>query len=410
MGWNPRELKTIEGLGIGVDFVQEMILKILYVQGVRTGKSIANTLKIPFHLLEEEILGLKKRDLLSYVGAEGAGGYAGMTFDLTPKGRERTKEILAARSYVGPLPITLNYYEEAMENQSLDTQHITHEEISNLFKDMVLDSKSKNQIGPAINSGGPILFFGEPGNGKTMVAEKIIHAFTDTIFIPYCIYIDGQIIKYFDEKVHSPVKEFSADSRWVEVKRPFVVVGGELTLEMLDLIYKDDFKYYEAPFQLKSNCGLLLIDDFGRQIISPKDLLNRWIYPLEKSVDYLTLVTGKKIEVPFNQMLVFSTNISPKKLGDTAFLRRIKYKIEVLGPSLKNFKILFSKECEKNNIEFDEQAFHYMVEKHFKSEKRSPRGCHSRDLVSHIKDFIKYYKQKNILTPAAIDFACDSYF
>jgi predicted ATPase with chaperone activity len=243
-----------------------------------------------------------------------------------------------------------------------------------------------------------------------MIAEKIIHAFEDEIYIPYCLMIDGQFIKYFDEKIHKVVSFETPDPRWVKIKRPYIVVGGELTIEMLDLTYKDEFKYYEAPPQLKANGGVMLIDDFGRQLVSPRDLLNRWIYPLEKKMDYLTLVTGKKIEVPFNQMIIFSSNLNPSDLGDDAFLRRIKYKIEILNPTAEEFQNIFKEQCQKLGIRFSESGFQYLCEKYFTNKKREFRGCHARDLLNHVKDFNQFNKAKPELTKINIDFACSSYF
>lgn len=408
---NLSKIQSIEDLNLTKDMLWEFILKLLYVHGSLKGSEIAREMKVSFNLVEEELVLLKKRELIGLVGAgSGLGGYSSMEFDITPKGRARAKEIVAVRPYVGSLPVTISDYATIFSKQRINPKAINANQLNKIFAGMVLNSSYFSKVGPAINSGGPILFYGKPGNGKTMIAEQVIKAFDDEIYIPYCIMIDGQFIKCFDEKVHQVVSYDTLDQRWVRIKRPFIVVGGELTIQMLDLIYKDEFKYYEAPPQLKANGGVLLIDDFGRQLVSPQDLLNRWIYPLEKGVDYLTLVTGKKIEVPFIQMLIFSSNLTPRDLGDDAFLRRIKYKIEILSPTTEEFKELFKTQCQKRNIRYSEEAFKYLCEKHYTAHKRDFRGCHARDLIGHINDFNSFNEQKNELTKVNIDFACSSYF
>jgi len=406
-----KEISKLEDLDISGEQIQELILKMIYTHGPLKGKELSNFLKVPFSIIEDLLVDLKKRDFLGVIGASiVATGYHSMDFDLAPKGRERAREIMKARSYVGPVPVTMKEYLPIMETNQINTRKINAEEIEQIFLDMTLSQDYITKVGPAINSGGPILFFGEPGNGKTMIAEKVINAFSDHIYVPHCLLIDGQYIKYFDEKVHIPVTFETSDPRWVKVKRPFIVVGGELTLPMLDLIYKDDFKYYEAPPQLRANGGVLLIDDFGRQIISPKELLNRWIYPLEKKVDYLTLVTGKKIEVPFNQLLIFSSNLNPADLGDDAFLRRIKYKIEIISPNQDEFRQIFMNQCKSKGLTYSEDAFNYLVKNYYHKESRDFRSCHPRDLLAHIVDFNSYYSKPPLLTKENIKFACQSYF
>ncbi|EQC44257.1 hypothetical protein [Bacteriovorax sp. Seq25_V] len=406
-----KQILKLSDLGLSKEFIHELILKMIYVQGAISGKEISNLMKVSFGILEEEFIDLKKRDLVGVIGSvSGIGGYSSMIFDLTPKGRDRAGEIFNVRPYVGPTPVCLTDYIEVIDQKKINTRKIDEQKLKSVFGDMILNQNYFSKIGPAINSGGPILFFGEPGNGKTMIAEKVINSFDDYIYVPYCLMIDGQFIKYFDEKVHIPISYDTTDPRWIKVQRPFVVVGGELTLPMLDLIYKSEFKYYEAPAQLKANGGVFLIDDFGRQLVSPTELLNRWIYPLEKKTDYLTLVTGKKIEVPFNQMLLFSSNLKPQDLGDDAFLRRIKYKIEITSPTVNEFNELFKGQCVKLNIKYNDEAFKYLVQHYFIKEKRDVRGCHARDLLSHIVDFNSFYNKPNKLSKESIDFACNSYF
>lgn len=405
------KITTIDDLNLSKSLIHEQIIKTIFVNGSLKGMALSNILKVPFAVLEEEILSLKKRELVVIVGASGAvSGYHTMDYDLTLKGREFAREVMLVRSYIGPLPVSIDEYRRVMSLQTVNSRAVTSKVVDSIFEDMVLPENYFSKIGPAINSGGPILFYGEPGNGKTMIAEKIIEAFGDYIYIPYCLLIDGQFIKYFDDKVHHPVDEKINDARWIKIRRPFIVVGGELTLATLDLIYKDEFKYYEAPPQLKANGGILLIDDFGRQLVSPKELLNRWIYPLEKKVDFLTLVTGKKLELPFLQMIVFSSNLKPGDLGDDAFLRRIKYKVEVSGPSEVEFRKIFKSQCEKLGLKYSEEGFRYLLTKYFKEAKRDLRGCHPRDILTHVVDYNTFYSKVPQLSKENIDFACSTYF
>lgn len=402
---------NLSDLKLSQEIVREFILKLLYVHGTLKGLRIAKEMKVSFNIIEEELVFLKKRELIIVTGAgEGIGGYVNMEFDITSKGRIRAQEISLIRPYVGPLPVSVEEYREVCSSQEINSQLITVDKLNDIFKDMTLNPSYYSKVGPAINSGGPILFYGKPGNGKTMIAEKVIQAFTDEIYVPYCLMVDGQFIKCFDEKIHQVISYDTPDLRWVKIKRPFIVVGGELTIQMLDLIYKDEFKYYEAPPQLKANGGVMLIDDFGRQLVSPRDLLNRWIYPLEKKVDYLTLVTGKKVEVPFSQMLIFSSNLTPQDLGDEAFLRRIKYKIEIVSPTLIEFQTIFKDQCQKVGIRYSEEGFRYLCEKYFKTKGREFRGSYARDLLNHVRDYNLFNKLKPELSKNNIDFACASYF
>ena len=411
MSWFPKPINSIKDLNISKNFIHEMILKILYAEGVKLGKEISNIIHISFNQIEDELLYLKSRELVivtSSVG--GTTGYHAMKFELSSKGRAMAKEFFNVRPYIGPLPVQMADYIESVKSQKVNNTSVTIDHVKSLFKKMILKKELLQKLGPAINSGGPLFLYGKPGNGKTMIAEEIIEAMKGELYIPHSILVDGQIIRFFDKKTHKKTGECKEDKRWIKIKRPLIVVGGELTLPMLDLIYKDEFKSYEAPFQLMANGGILLIDDFGRQLISPKDLLNRWIYPLEKKVDFLTLVTGKKVEVPFNQMLIFSTNLNPNDLADEAFWRRIKYKIEIESPSFDEFKIIFKDQCKKNELVFRDSVFDYLVINYYKKLKMEPRGVHARDLISHVVDFIHFYKLEKKISKKSIDFSWKCYF
>jgi len=421
--WFPKRPQTIEEAKLTGYFLQDSILQILLTRGVTRGVHFCDALKLPYALIDPELRKLRENDLIAPVGGAGIGGYDGMDFGLTPKGREQASSAGRSAPYMGPAPVDIDDYREAVRNQKFQSRWVRKNHLETAFSDIVIAHEYLDRLGPAINSGGPIFLYGKPGNGKTTVAERLARLFRQGVFVPHAIQIDGQIIQLFDEKVHRIVPTEllpethplrtdprSVDSRWVYVLRPFIIVGGELTLAMLDLTFREGQRCYEAPFQLKSNCGVLLVDDFGRQIVKPKDFLNRWIFPLEKNVDFLTLVNGKKVEVPFEQILIFSTNLDPSDLADEAFWRRIRYKIQIPDPSEKDFKRIFTAVCEKLSLPFDEKTYQHLLERHYRQASRALRAVHPRDILGHVVDHIFYYGLERKLTPELIDQACLPYF
>lgn len=421
--WIPARPESLEDAKLTTYYVRDSILKILYSRGATRGVTISEMLHLPFALLEPELQHLRQNDLIDVVGGAGIGGYGGMDFSLTKQGREIAAGITERSPYIGPAPVAVDDYTQSVRAQKFQSRWVKKGHLETAFSDIVISQDYLNLLGPAINSGGPVFLYGKPGNGKTTIAERLARVFRQGIFVPYAIQVDGQVIQFFDEKVHRriapevlpdnhPVKSDpkSLDARWVYVLRPFIIVGGELTLEMLDLIFREGQRCYEAPFQLKANCGVLLVDDFGRQIVKPKDFLNRWIFPLEKSVDFLTLVSGRKIEVPFEQILVFSTNLDPDDLADEAFWRRIRYKIEIPSPTEAHYKQIFMATCAKAKLACDEATFQYLMKKFYRDAKREMRAVHPREIVSHALDYIYYNALESKLTPELLDMACPPYF
>jgi len=306
-----------------------------------------------------------------------------------------------------------------MQAQSVANQTIKEEDLKRAFTDLIINQRMLDRLGPAINSGRGMFLFGPPGNGKTSIAERVTKAFGSAIWIPKSLGFDGDIVRLYDPEVHHLVEDESkaglldlsgVDQRWVRIERPTVVAGGELTMDELEVTQNLQTKICEAPLQLKSNCGTLVIDDFGRQQMPIQDLLNRWIVPLEKRFDYLNLPSGKKVQVPFDQLMIFSTNLEPKDLVDGAFLRRIPYKIEVPDPSPDEFYRLFELMAPLTGFEFDKDVVDDLIERHYKQANRPFRSCQPRDLLSQVKNHCSYKGLPKKLTPEGFDFAVENYF
>ncbi len=420
----PPEPKSLEDTGLSLGFLSDLALKILYFRGFVAGAELAGQMCLPFAGVTERVLDFLKREMLCEV--RGAGGLGSATFEwtITAKGIARAREILDRSQYVGPAPVLLHDYTEGIRRQPMLTDSIREHSIRRALSHLVVDEEMIQMLGPAINSGRSVFLYGEPGNGKTAMAESVGRMILGSeMYLPYAVEVGGMVIKVFDEVNHIPAEEPArgnggnssvgrnrVDPRWIRIKRPVITTGGELTLETLDLVWDDASKYYEAPFQMKANGGMFLIDDFGRQLVRPRDLLNRWVVPLEKRYDYLTLHTGQKIEVPFEVLIVFSTNLEPKDLVDEAFLRRIRHKIYVGDPSYDGFREIFRRECKARRIVFDEEGVAYLLREYYIKPGKPLRACHPRDIADEILDIARFKNVTPRLSKELIDRACKAYF
>lgn len=379
--------------------------------GNLSGRSIAAEMCIPFRLIESLLERLKGRRLLSHCGSASLNDYV---FTLTDEGRRRAEVFHSESAYAGPAPVPLADYVISVEAQAICDQPVRREELDDAFYNVSVSPELMDMLGPAVNSGSGLFLYGAPGNGKSTLARCLTSCFGQEIWIPYAV-IDGrEIITLFDPAYHQEVEQpgdrMQYDKRWIRIRRPTVIVGGELTLDSLEIRHDPTSNISEAPLQMKSNCGCLLIDDFGRQRVSPEQLLNRWIIPLENKHDYLTLATGKKIQVPFQQLIIFSTNLDPADLVDEAFLRRIPYRIEVQDPDDEEFHRLFQIAAEKLGCNYDADAVEHLLTRCYRSEQRPMRRCHARDLLLQVRSYCMYRGLHFEMLPEYFDRVSECFF
>jgi len=402
--------EEIADLGVGEGFLCELALKHIAMLPEPTTSAVAERLHLP-RALTEEILQKLYREKLIEVRLQTTLGST--RYAMLDHGWDRLLRLLAVCGYSGAAPVSLNDYAHMMRLQSIPSHPASMDTVRQAFHDLILPESLLQTLGCVINSRRSLFLTGLPGTGKTAVAERINGALPGAIWIPYAVEIDGQIIRVFDAHCHrlasSEVTPVEFDRRWVLIDRPLVVVGGELTLENADLTWSEAAKFYEAPFQMKSNGGTLVIDDFGRQRVAPQDLLNRWIVPLERRVDYLALHTGKKIEVPFEQLVVFSTNLDEKDLADQAFLRRMGYRARVEPPTPRAYIEIFKRQAYNRGIQCDEAALDHVLNK-YRIEHRQMKGCEPRDLLDRITDICLFDGHSLTLSPSVIDVAWRNYF
>ena len=400
--------ESLDELGIPPAIIEQLILKYLYFRGEVMGREIGALLGLTFSLIDELLETMKRQH---YVGVKKSLGMGNMSavFALTESGRSLTREYLENNQYAGPAPVPLYQYSEVVRRQRLKENWLSADLLSKAFRHLVVEPDVLAKIGPAVNSNKSFLLYGQPGNGKTALAESLFRVETEPIFVPYALECQGNIIQLYDPIYHHKIEdqelsisalatELAWDGRWFKCKRPFIITGGELGLDMLDLSYNKHSKVYDAPFQLKANNGIYLIDDFGRQKASPAEILNRWIVPMERHIDYLSFQAGGKVTVPFEAFLIFSTNLRPESLGDEAFLRRIQYKMFLRSPKAPEFIQIFERYAKERQLECPAGLAETFVRKHYVEGGQHFRRCHPRDVISHAIDIIHFERLPMALT------------
>lgn len=424
--FNPPPITTITDTGISQLWLEDLALKILYFSGYMTGFKVAEAMALPFPGVTDGLLtSLKQEKLVEIKSSQGGLGEGAYTYAITSAGIARAREALDRSQYAGPTPVPIHVYNESVRKQTRGRTTINDRVLRQTLAQLVLSETTLDQVGPAVNSGSSIFMYGPPGNGKTSIARALGNLVSrGTMYIPYSIFIEGQVVTLFDSVNHQLAPEehttqmgtgtlklaSKRDSRWVNIRRPFIITGGELTLSGLDLVFDDVNKFYEAPFQVKANGGILLIDDFGRQLVRPRDLLNRWIVPLENRIDYLTLHTGRKIEVPFDVLVVFSTNLPPKDLVDEAFLRRLRHKIEIGDPNYQAFREIFQRVANAKGVRYNDQGMAYLLQEWYLKHNRKLRASHPRDICDQILDISGYLGQEPVMSREMLDRAAAAYF
>jgi len=425
-GYLPPSITGIQETGLSQLWLQDLALKILYFRGYLNGSQIAEAIALPFAGIVEPILDNLKHETLVETKTSPRGvGKGSYVYAITNAGSTRAQEALARSQYAGPAPVPLEAYNQAITHQARRRTTVTSRSMRKALAELVLAEETFHQVGPAVNSGTSIFIYGPPGDGKTSIAQAIGKMIQkESIYIPSALYIDGHVVKLYDSVNHelwpsddtteegtgAPQAGTRRDPRWVRIRRPFIMVGGELTLTGLDLVLNDTIKYYEAPFQVKANGGILLIDDFGRQLVHPRDLLNRWIVPLENRIDYLTLHTGHKVEVPFDVLVIFSTNLPPRELVDEGFLRRLRHKIEVRDPSFKDYRVIFQREAAEKGIPYSDPGLAHLLKEWYVKPGRKLRASHPRDLCEQILDIASYLAIEPNMEPELLDTAAKAYF
>jgi predicted ATPase with chaperone activity len=410
--FHPEAPANLQEAGINEIFLINLVCKYLLTYGVLSGKEISNKVCLPFPMVEEQLHDLKQRLIVTYQSISGINDFI---YALTEKGREKALQAREASAYLGSAPVPYADYLQSVAAQTIQNETPGPVELHRAFEELVLPEEFYTLLGPAINSGRGVFLYGPAGNGKTSIARRIPHCFTDTIFIPKTLLVEGQEVKFYDPQCHKAVdveqsdKPADHDRRWLRVERPAVIVGGEMDMASMEIIYNPVTKVCEAPVQMKGNCGILVIDDFGRQRMTPEQLLNRWILPLEKRIDFLTLPNGIKFQVPFNALLIFCTNIDPEKLMDEAFLRRIPYKIYLGDPTEDDFVRILKNSSALYDVQYDDNATEYMLNTYFRN-KHHLRSCYPRDILQQIVNISLYEQKKPEMTKEVIDLGVKLYF
>ncbi len=414
---------SLEETGLSRAVVAGLILKTLYLHGAQSGRSLSDRVRLSFAILDEEILLLQQRQLVEVRGAHGHSREA-YVFDLTGEGRTRARELLKSNGYAGPAPVPSETYRWWVADQSVRRHPISPDRLRDGLTHLVLGSEFIDRLGPGVNSGTSVFLYGPPGNGKTEVAHSVARVMGTPTYVPYAVDFGGQVVQIYDPLCHRVCVDqeddhseagllldgAKHDPRFLRVHRPAVVVGGELTLADLEFQELSEPGVFLAPPQMKANGGIFVVDDFGRQRVRPRDLLNRWMIPLDRGVDHLALPTGHKLEVPFDCLVFFATNLDPEDLVEEAFLRRIRHKIPIPGPTRRQFGQILRTVCEERGLSYAEDAVDLVFREFYERYGISPRSCHPRDLVADICDHARYRGVPPSLSEDLLRRACRSYF
>jgi hypothetical protein len=418
----PAEPANIAATKIESTDLLALLMKAIYEGHLGTVRQFVDAIKLPYHIVLELVQMAIDRHLLHALGSRDSASPLDMAYTFTEGGQRWAIDALKRMRYAGPAPVTIEEFNEQVNLQKVTNELITFDSIRKAFGNLTFDDRIIEQSGPALNSGRALLLYGPPGNGKTSVALSFASVFNDVIYMPYAVMVEGQIMRVYDPSLHiqlnvahasqenslSFVRQEEYDARWVPCRRPFVITGGELTLEMLDLRYDTVANFYEAPLHVKALGGCFVIDDFGRQLVSPTNLLNRWIVPLESRVDYLKLHTGKNFTIPFEEMVIFSTNLEPEDLMDPAFLRRLPYKIEVGGPTPELYKKIFEKECERHGMILPDELFNFVVHKLTKEKGLELAAYQPKFIVDQVVATCRFMGQSPHFEPRFIEYALDN--
>lgn len=418
--------QTIEESGLDFSLILDLVIKAIYFGGRPSARNIATQLALGFPVVDQVLAFMKQQQLAEVVGSSGMGEQL-YQYSLSNKGFEKAEEALNRNQYIGPAPVRFEQYLDVLKRQSITSIRVSPANVEQAVSHLVLDHQVPEALGPAVNSGRSMLLYGGSGNGKSTITGAIGRMLPGEVLIPYAIEINGTIIKVFDPRMHHEIPadqqldrrgvesslatgERRRDRRWVVARRPMITAGGELTLKELELRFSPQSQFYVAPIQWKANSGMLIVDDFGRQMIQPKELLNRWIVPMEERVDHLSLHSGDTLEVPFDVLLIFSTNLQPSQLGDEAFFRRIRHKIHIPDPTREQFLEILARVCQQREIPLDTSAAMYLIDQYYTRTGRGFKGSHPRDIVDLVMDICAYHGETPTFTRKYLDAACNSYF
>lgn len=401
------EPQTVEETGLSRTLLEGLAIKILYLEGELSLLDLSERMRLSYRIIEQLFERMRKEHLCEVKGM--AGGVHRIV--TTDRGRTEAADLLSRSHYAGPAPVCLKDYVRQVHSQTVRNTDVHPSDVTKAFSEVILSPEILSQLGTAIVSGRSIFLYGPTGTGKTLIAETIPSVYTDSVWLPYAVEVDGQVIVVYDSDVHEPLgtPELESDARWIICRRPRIMAGGELTVEMLDLQYNPLSRFYAAPLQMKANNGVLILDDFGRQRSRPEELLNRWVVPLERRTDFLTLLGGKKFEVPFDLFVVFSTNLNPSDLADEAFLRRIQTKVQIGYATRPQFHEIFRRVCTKARLEYEAPAVDLLMD--MLGEMNQPlRQCYPRDFVDQICWRARYEDRPPELHLEALQQACRNYF